>query len=324
MKRLSVFVMIFIFALPAYAEQVSFAEAKAYLDNTVQLHKPEDKSIDSEAYDYPAIDIVPLWQKLGIEFKPLEEGQSSYVFDYRPGQKECFLSYPKTDVLENGDIKIIRITKSTPWDHQYLFFKYNGDEYYYFGHLEYAFQKYEEPELTFLENDLIAVKILSASGTGTIAYRTILFQIVDGRLKELLSFMTKHERWGWGLCFDETVDSRQRYENKTLTIDYEIGVFMNDYYYKSKIKGELSNKPIVFAEKRVVLTRKPEGLVLDKERSNATTEDIEDLYFAGFDVYYKAFKSDFDALAKSDPKTREWLEFFMKELEDSKKADPEN
>ena len=102
---------------PAYAEQVSFQDVKAYLENTVQLHEPEDKTINSEAYDYPAVNIVPLWQKLGIQFEPLPDKDDTYVFGCKPGQLECFLPYPKADVVENGNTKIIRISKSIPWDY---------------------------------------------------------------------------------------------------------------------------------------------------------------------------------------------------------------
>lgn len=312
------FILFLLVASPVYAEQVSFKEVKAYLENTVQLHEPEDKTINSEAYDYPAVNIVPLWQKLRIQFAPLRDKDDTYVFGCKPGQQECFLSYPKVDIIENGQIKIIRISKSIPWDYQYLFFNRIGDGYFYSDHLEYDMQKYEEPEFSFIENSLFAIKVLSGSGTDTISYTTELFQIAEGKIQELLSFTTRHERQGWGLCFDTTINSRYKYSKGTLTLDFDIKVRMNDNNYESKVKGKLSEQPIIHAKKKVVVFRNPEGFVLEKEKSNTTIDDIEKLHWGGYSDYYDAFKADFDALERSNPKTKEWFEFFKKELFESK------
>jgi len=307
--------------LLAHAEQVSFKDVKAYLENTVQLHEPEDKTINSEAYDYPAVNIVPLWQKLGIQFAPLQDKDDTYVFGCKPGQLECFLPYPKADVVENGNTKIIRISKSIPWDYQYLFFKRVGDGYFYFDHLEFDMQKYEEPEFIFLEPDLFAIKVLSGSGTDTISYTTKLFQIPDGGIKELLSFVTMHERQGWGLCFDTAINSRYKYSKETLTIDFDVKIKMNDNNYESKIKGKLSEQPVIHAKRKVVMIRKPEGFVLNKDSSTTTLEDMDKLHWGGYVDYYDAFRTDFDALERSNPKTKEWFNFFKEELSESKDSE---
>src|SRR3989338_3695784 len=95
--------VLLLFVSPAYPAQVPFEEVKAYLENTVQLHEPEDKSIKTEAYDYSAVNIVPLWQKLGIQFAPLREKDETYVFGCKPDYQECFLPEPKADVIEHKD-----------------------------------------------------------------------------------------------------------------------------------------------------------------------------------------------------------------------------
>ncbi len=318
MIELQIMLMFLLLVSPAYAEYVSFKEAKAYLETTIQLHELADKTIKSEAYDYPAVNIVPLWQKLGIEFEPLREADDSYVFGCKSGQKECFVPYPEVDVTEIGEIKIIRITKSIPWDFQYLFFKRVGDEYFYSDHLEYNLQKYEEPELSFFGNDLFAIKVLSGTGTDTISYTTELFQVANGKLKKLLSFTTRHERQGWGLCFDETINSSYKYSRGILAINFDVKVRMNDNNYEPKVKGELSKRPIIHAKKKVILIRKPEGFVLAREKSKTTLEDIEKLRWGGYSAYYEAFKNNFDALERSNLKTKEWFEFFKKELADEK------
>jgi hypothetical protein len=320
-RALLIMILIVTTTIPAYASQVSFKDVKTYLEKTVQLHEPEDKSINSAAYDYPAINIVPLWQKLGVQFAPLKDKDDTYVFGCKPGQAECFLSYPQVDTIEHGDIKIIRITKSTPWDYQYLFFRRNGNEFLYFDHLEYDMQKYEEPDLVFLENDLLALKILSGTGTDTISYTTELIQITKDGAKKPLSFITRHERQGWGLCFDETVNSNYKYSKGILSINFDVTVKMNDNNYESKMKSKLSEQPIIHDKKRVVMVRKPEGFVLDKANSSTTIEDMEKLHWGGYSEFYEAFKNEFDALEKSNPKVREWFEFFKQEMADSKEPD---
>jgi hypothetical protein len=306
-------------ASPAYASQMTFEEVKSYLTSTVQLHKPENKSINSEAYDYPAVNIISLWQNLGIPIKPLR-GDDDYLFDCEPSQKECFLPYPKADVLEHGNIKIIRISKSIPWDYQYLFFNREGDRYLYFDHLEYNMQKYEEPKLVFLEDDLFYINILNSSGTNTISYVTMVAQITDKKIKELLWYPSLHERSSWGMCFDETINLKQRYAKGVLTLDYDIRVMMNENNYDSKVKGKLPTSPVIHAKKRIVLIRKPEGFVLDKEKSNASLEEIMKLDWGGYSDYYEAFRNEFDALGKRNSKTKEWLQFFMLDLEHSKES----
>jgi hypothetical protein len=96
---------------------------------------------------------------------------------------------------------------------------------------------------------------------------------------------------------------------------------MNDNNYESKIKGKLSEQPIIRAKKKVVMVRKPEGFILDQKNSNTTIEDMEKLHWGGYFDYYNALKESFDALGKGNPKTIEWFEFFMKELSESKDSE---
>ncbi len=176
----------------------------------------------------------------------------------------------------------------------------------------------------FLENDLLALKILSGSGTDTISYSTELIQIAKDGVKKLLSFTTRHERQGWGLCFDETVNSKYKYGKGVLTLNFDVRVMMNDNNYESKVKGELPKDSIIHEKRLIVFLRKPGGFVLDKEKSNATLEDMEKLHWGGYSDYYEAFKRQFDALEQGNPKKKEWFDFFKKELSESRNGNKES
>ena len=221
-------------------------------------------------------------------------------------------------MLRHGNIEIMQLTKSIPWDFQYFVFV-NGK---YVNQRGFNMQKYDEPKVEFLDKDLFAITVLSSSGTEIISYSTGLYEIKD-KLKEILRYEAKQERTGWGAVFDEKFKSQKQYSNGVLKLTYDIAVSMNDNEYESKVKDKLSNKPVINSRKIIVLNRSADGFNVDKSQSNFTLGDIAKLDWGGHSDYYDVFKTEFENLAKQDAKTQEWFSFFRNEVMDEQQKNLE-
>lgn len=302
-----IFLFLVLLVPNCYASPLSIDEVKNYLSKTTQLHDPGDASIGSEPYDYPALDILPLWKKLGIKQKLI--GEDSYLFDCKPTAKDCFLPNPEFKVFKRDDIEIMQLTKAIPWDYQYFVFLKGK----FVDQLGFIMQKYDEPKVEFLDKDLFAITVLSGSGTEIISYSTGLYQVKDS-LKEVLRYESEQERTGWGAVFDEKFRSQKHYSKGVLKLTYDIAVSMNDNEYESKIKGKLTNKPVIKTHKTIVLNRSSEGFNINQSESDFTLDSIERLDWGGHSDYYEVFKNDFNNLAKKDAKTKEWFDIFLGEV----------
>lgn len=280
------FIVIFLFFITnAFAAQITFNEVNSFFGTS-------SKS---------SVNIIPLWQKLEIvNPRPFKQA-ALYIFNCKPEQLKCNLTHVKTKIIEHGEIKIIQISNSDS-NYQYLFFKRAGNAYIYFDHLEGV-----NSEINVLDNDLFAIKTKTSSGKGFVVYKTNLFQITDGKLKMLLSFPSKDFGFGWDI-FDRTIVATQNYEKGVLTINFEIKIFMPQDH----------KNPRVQAKKIVVLVGKPEGFVLDKQKSDTTLAIMNYLPVANSAYYYLLFKEQFDVLEKSDPKTQEWYMSIKSDAEKQK------
>jgi len=292
---------VFVISTSAFAQSATFDEVKQFFSHKVT-------AID-EAYPTkkrPSVDILPLWKRLGLDLKHGAKDRFTCVFGCMENDKQCFLPNPELTYFSRRNIRIIDITKEFQWDHQYLIFK----DGVYIGHAEYDEQKYEEPKLVFLEDNLVSIRYLYETGSGVQGYMTDIYQINDkhGAMK-VLTYRNKYERSGWEMPFDIEINSTSSYKQGKLKLNYSIKVTQT---VVSGDNAETWDEPIVKDKRKIIYNWRNNGFTLDTKASNINPKILEGLDSS--EVLYLTYKSKFDELKSDDKENQEWYKNFLKEI----------
>lgn len=300
--------LFFIFFFPTwtYAESITFDEVQSYLDNKISVHDPGDPSISIKPYDYPALDILPLWNKLGFDWQKIAgQKDASMLFGCKQEDTKCLVKNPKLTIYSRKEIRIIGITESFHWDLQYLVFK-NG---IYIGHFEDTMQKYEVPKLIFLDDDMFSVKVLYMSGSGILGYWTEIYQIDDkAGFKMVLAYITQYERYGWGVPFDIEINSKSSYRNGQLKLKYRIKVMQG---YVTGVNEEALVVPIVKDSRKITYNRTKDGFAIDAKSSDIKPDAIEEFDEKPISLYMM-YKAQFDRIKEVSRQDQQWYDDFIK------------
>lgn len=298
-------------------EKLTLKDALEFFSNTGKLHHEEHGNY------YPGVDMMKLWQRVGIVPKPQTKDFNEYLFHHKIGKDQtCNLYYPKVELSSKVDLNILRITGSIPWDYQYLLFKKVDDEWVYFDHIDLFTQKYQEPGLAYWDedNNVFSINALAQSGTGLYYYRERFYAIIEGKLKELLVISREGAVNGWGMVFDRKFEPRFNMEKfakeNILEIRYIVEVSANTYYYESEIDDIPDEFPLFTTEREVVLNWDGQKFKLNEELTDLTLEDTDNLYLGGYVEYYAMFGQEFDQLKQGDKKEQEWYDIFIKKHEE--------
>ena len=290
------------FILPSlsYAKPVTFDEVKQFFS-----HK-----VTAPDYMYPAesrlsVDIFPLWNRLGLDLQKGAKDRFTCIFGCMEKDKQCFLPGPELIYFSRKKIKIIDITKEFQWDHQYLIFK-NG---VYIGHAEYAVQKYEDPTLVFLEDNIFSIKYLDETGSGILGYRRDVYKIDDKNgIKKILNYRDQYEREGWGMPYDISINSKSFYNHDGLKVKYQIKVMQG---FVQGVNEEASDEPFVKDYRTITYKRHGNGFMVDTKASNLKPDTLDKLD-GNTKFLYLMYKSQFDRLIKGDKEDRQWYNYFLK------------
>jgi hypothetical protein len=338
MKKIILFAAIFILC-PSFAfAQLTLKEAQEFISDTQKLYEPSDEEFNkemeelvkkdpsladiytpTEGYYCPAVDIYKLWQKAGIKPEILTKNTDEFLFGYKVGgPKKINLRYPETKLYSTNKLKILRVGSSSgavTADYQFLVFKKKGDKWVYFDYVYALWENYREPILSFLEDDLFYINLMGGSGTGMIEYRNIFYTVDNDKVVQLLVLPSEGEVRGWGMCFNRKYISEMDYSDGVLTLDYTIDVTANTNYYQPKHFKKYKEFPLFTVKRKVVFQRNENNLKIDPKKSQLSKEDLDNLFYGGYDEYYSMFKQEFDKLKEGDPKEREWYKFFIGSLE---------
>ena len=291
-----------LFSLPvlSWANPVTFDEVKQFFS-----HKVTAPDYMYPAENRPSVDILPLWKRLGLDPQKGAKDRYTCVFGCMENDKQCFLPGPELIYFSRKKIRVIDITKEFRWDHQYLIFE-NG---VYIGHAEYAVQKYEEPTLVFLEDNIFSIKYLDETGSGILGYRTDVYKIDDKNgIKKILNYRDQYERFGWGAPYDISINSKSSYSHDELKVKYQIKVMQG---FVQGVNEEASDEPFVKDHRTITYKRKGNGFIVDAKSSNLKTDTLDKLD-GNMKFLYLMYKSQFDRLRKGDKEDRQWYNYFLK------------
>jgi hypothetical protein len=304
------FLMMFFQAPDLHAKELTLQEAQDFFNN------PE--SVYNEQYNeyYSGVDMLKIWQKAGIEPKSLWESSDEYIFDYKIGKDtDCYIYYPKTEIFSRPGIKALRIGASVKWAYQFLVFREVNGEWVYFDHIDLYMEKYQEPEIVFLEDDLFYIKTLAGTGTGVLYYMNIFYKVSDGNIQQILECADEGHVAGWGMIFDRSFDSILSYADSVLRIEYTITASISDVYYEiCDIKGEAN--PELFTIKRYVcFNYDGQALKFDDKKSDISLNDLDILFYGGEKAFYELFKPELDVLEYGLHYQREWIDVLRQRIE---------
>ncbi|MFH1578435.1 MAG: hypothetical protein ABIC18_05130 [Candidatus Omnitrophota bacterium] len=319
---------------PISAAELTLKEAEDFLANVEQLYEPPDEELNrlseqavkespelaelltpSEGYYYPAVDIYRLWKKAGIKPKPLWDDSHEFLFGYRVGtEKKWNIPNPEAKLYSNGDFKVLRINSSLAFsrDYQFLFFKKRKDEWAYFDYTYALFENYTVPEVTFLDDELFYINELGASGTNLVGFINTLYAISDDKVEPLLYCPNEGYLSGWGRMFNLKYESNMDYSDKVLTLNYTIDVDADTYTYEPKEGEGKGEFPLFTANRKVVFNWDGADLSLDKEGSQFSMDELENIFGGGQKEYYAMFQAEFDAAKDGNAEQKEWYGLFMK------------
>jgi len=329
--------ILFLFSSPVSAANLTLKEAEEFLANVEQLYEPPDEELNkqleqdrkespelaesltpTEGYYYPAVDIYKLWQKAGIEPKPLRKDSNDFLFGYEVGMGEKWnLGYPATKLYSKADFKVLRVSSSSlavSGDYQFLFFKKKDDKWVYFDYTYALWEKYTEPEITFLDDTLFYINELGCSGSGLVDFINTFYAISDGKVELLLYCPDKGHLVGWGLMFDREYESKMDYSDKVLTIDYTINIDANTNTYEPKEGKRYCEFPLFTTNRKVVFNWDGRNLSVDKEKSQLTIDDLENIFGGGEKEYYAMFQPEFDKAKNGTTEQKEWYQLFMEQV----------
>lgn len=134
--------------------------------------------------------------------------------------------------------EIVMVTDNFRLDWQGLVFVRDWGVWRYIGNVDLPCQKYEEPTLRFVVvapgQYCMAIRSLSASGTGLLNYEEVWLEWADGRIREVLRIPVAGHVVGWGLPFDRVfsaqgVDERGSNGVFSVLVDIHEAFFQPDH-----------------------------------------------------------------------------------------------
>jgi hypothetical protein len=291
-----------------------------------ELVKKDPSSADiytpTEGYYYPAVDIYQLWQQAGIEPEVLTRNTEEFLFGYKPGGPEKFnLRYPEAKIYSSDQLKILRIGSSSgavTADYQFLVFKKKKDKWVYLDYVYALWENYQEPILAFLEDDLFYIRQLGGSGTGISEYDNIFYTVDQDKVIRLLVLPSEGHVSGWGMLFNRGYSSKMNYSQGVLTLDYTIDVDANTNYYEPKHFKKYKEFPLFKVKRKVVFRKDGNNLKINPKRSQLSKEDLDNLFYGGYNEYYVIFRKEFDKLKEGDAKEKEWYKIFIATVNEKK------
>lgn len=304
----SSFVMCLCCPIAGLAQDITLQDVKDFLSDKQDIYVEADKTT------YQGVDIYKLWERAGIKPYALY-GSDEYLYAYKMGSgNTCYLYYPSVEEHSKGHVKALRVTGSIPWDYQYYFFRKDNDRWIYFDHMDINGQKYEEPELVFLNDSLLYFKVLAASGTSNYENIYDIYSIQDDVLKSLCHIPADGWHQGWGSLMGRKFKSRLKYSQNKLSVSYVIDV----YAYDEDVDYKTGGHPLFRVKRKVLLNWDGKELSFDKEKSQITKQNLENLFNGRQTEYYAMFKPDFDNLQYKNKKKRDWYGRFIERIANEK------
>lgn len=207
----------------------------------------------------------------------------------------CAIVFHSSAVLakeySKTNIKVVReVSKSNSWDYEFCFLRKTTDgTWRLFNHIETQCQKYKEPELFLLEDNLFCLKRLADSGIGVCLYEYDFYVIEGKQIRKLLEIPCEGNVFGWGMALGREFNSRLKYSHHVLTVNY----FIKVYPYDEK-STEIS-KPLFTANRRAIF--KWNGAMLSMtSKSDLSRSDLKNLYNGDEQTLRRLFKNEFQKL----------------------------
>ena len=299
-KSVIILTLAILFTNHSSAEELTFEETQDFFANPKKIYNEEHGQY------YDSVNMHELWEKAGIAPKPTEEQ---------------YLYYPETKLYSGRNLKALRVHGSLLTGCQFLLFKKSGNEWIYFNRIDVDNQKYNPPEIGFLNDALFYVTAYAMSGNENVYYIKKFYTINDKNIKQLLVCPGKGYVQNWGMIFNRDFKSRLDYSDDTLTIEYTVDISANTDYYKPNVDNAPSTFPLFTAVKTVVFNWNGQELLFDENVSQLTLDNMNGLFMGGYVEYYDMFKKEFDQLKQSNEMRREWYKVFIEQVKQVTEAE---
>jgi len=333
-------------------QETTFEEVKKFFTDAKQFYEPPDEKLNkelaetvkaspelakelspTEGYYYPAVKISDLWKRLGIKrsLRYLDTGKyrktSGYLFGSEASkQSECLLRYPEVKLFEFSGLKVLQVSESMYCDYQLFLFKKDKDgRWLYFDHIDASDERYGDPKLKMLSNELLSLTVLSSRGTGILSYQTLVFDISGNKIEQVLGLPGEGERHGWGVLYDCEYKSEFVYSGNTLTGNYKISIFPGAsqgifIQYDAILNALNVEVPFFTVNRKIIFKRDGSKLRLDNKESTITVDDLDILLSEAYKDFYRMFKVEFDGLQQGDKVQKEWYKYFKLAVDDKLEA----
>ena len=325
LKTILSFMMASIFLCSSvFSYEITFEEVVDYIgENTFNFYEPPNEEMNKwiietydddlwalpegiepnhDGYEYAALDIKRFCEDFDLDLENM--------IDCWEKGDVCIIPDPQTKVYRGDDYRVLRIGDPAEWSLLYLFFKENyRGEWIYFDKKEFRMQKYEEPELVFLDDGFFYIIALTSSGTGILSYDYVVYKEYEGELAEVLRIPEQERLSGWGLSIEREIFSDFQFYSNTVIVDYNIKLTAVENTVKA-----YGFYPLFWAERRAVFNWDGREFKHNPDESNVTLEDLDNFYGGGDKEYYEMFRKEFDQIGPNLEMIMDWKEMLLDQI----------
>jgi len=293
-----------------FSGTLTLKEAREFFSNTHKMYCQETGEY------YPGLDISVLWEKAGIKPVPIYQGAEEYLFGYGlKGESGKAIYYPVTVLTGEGDVKVLRVSASVVPDYQFLFFIKEKEDWVFFEHIDLFSQKYEEPEIKFLGDDLFYIDQLEFYGSGVSWTSRVFYAVNDGQVMSCLKIPVHGWVSGWGMMASREFSSSFSFTDKRLTVEHKMDVLGDTSVFDPDRENESYMLPLFSVTRKLDFTWTGRAFEWGGMGDEISWRELLRPFDLNEKEFFKEYKSEFEALKQGNGRQKDWYAIFMKKLE---------
>lgn len=306
--------------------------------NKALLHSNSPYDIALFITDNPDADLSTIWNQLGI--KNANFGYRSISEEQRGERTDRFLSKCNNCDVETysceldgepGKEVLLKVSDLVAESCRYLVFKQvkireSRPEWKLLGHIDHGFGRYRMPEHSLVYGSgrsWLVVKVQEGSGSGFAVYHGRLVQVDSTGLKEILRFPSEGHLST--CCYYPTREFTCRIlkceiNNRVTIVELELSVSYSASSGADKVLLWKKRQKAIYE-----IDPNSNSLVLDKNKSDLSQEEIDAIYFGeelSDENFIKYNNAELSRIALGVQESRkEWLRLFLNQDEQSPEKD---